>query len=204
MANRDPAALRAVAAGKPAALAALTANDATALTTGGAAVLATADADVLDNMRVRIGEIAAVLDSYGMVTGTPDSNSLKELAAGRSRPQAALTTADATALTTAGGTDLQTTDADVIDNMRARVLEIEARLTSHGVLAGSSVPSSLRATAAGKPGPGATLTAADATAVSTGGSDDLRTADSDVIDAVRTRIGDLETRLEAMGMLPES
>lgn len=45
------------------------------------------------------------------------------------------------------------------------------------------------------------LTAEDDTALSSGGALDLKTSDSDVIDNIRTRLGELESRLQALGVI---
>lgn len=45
------------------------------------------------------------------------------------------------------------------------------------------------------------LTAPDATVLSTGGAAVLQTADSDVIDNIRTRVNELETKFQAYGLL---
>jgi len=49
--------------------------------------------------------------------------------------------------------------------------------------------------------PQAALTTASATVLSTGGTEDLKTADSLVIDNMRTRINELETALRAVGII---
>jgi len=46
----------------------------------------------------------------------------------------------------------------------------------------------------------AALTTKDDTVLSTGGSDDLKTEDADVIDNNRTRIEEIETKLQALGL----
>jgi len=49
--------------------------------------------------------------------------------------------------------------------------------------------------------PQSALTTASATVLSTGGTEDLKTADSLVIDNMRTRINELETALRAVGII---
>ena len=45
------------------------------------------------------------------------------------------------------------------------------------------------------------LTATDTATLSSGGSEDLKSSDSDVIDNIRTRVDELETKLQRLGLL---
>ena len=68
-----------------------------------------------------------------MITNQNNSNSYRHTHNGVDspviyNPQAALTGADSAALTTGGTEAMISTDAFIIDNMRTRINEIEARL----------------------------------------------------------------------------
>lgn len=49
--------------------------------------------------------------------------------------------------------------------------------------------------------PQSALTTKDSSSLTTGGANNLKTADATIIDNMRTRINDLETKLQALGLI---
>jgi hypothetical protein len=60
---------------------------------------------------------------------------------------------------------------------------------------------SKKAVASALSAPQSALTAKDSTSLTSGGVNNLKTSDSAVIDNMRTRINELETKLQALGLI---